>query len=88
MDYVTAKIALGCDVANVMCRGPDRPVSWPEVTVLQFLHGDDAVYDCEFVSSEVQSAQAEKRRMLGISIAILVVIVIGIATALATEVAA
>jgi hypothetical protein len=66
MDYVTAKIALGGDVANVMYRGPDRPVSWPEVTVLQFAHGDEAVYDCEFVRSEVSSAQAEKRRLLGI----------------------
>jgi hypothetical protein len=66
MDYVTAKIALSGDVANIMYRGPDRPVSWPEVTVLQYIHGDDAVYDCEFVRSEVSSAQVEKRRLLGV----------------------
>jgi hypothetical protein len=66
MDYVTAKINLGGDVGNVMCRGPDRPVSWPEVTVLQFLHGEDAVYDCDFVRTDPSTSQNEKRRLLGI----------------------
>lgn len=68
MDYVSCKIALGGDPANVLYRGPDHPVSWPEVRVLQQLHGEDNVFDCEFVAgrSESTTAQAEKMRLLGL----------------------
>jgi hypothetical protein len=66
MDFVTAKIALGGDTMNVMYRGPDNPVSWPEVRVLQHLHGDENVFDCEFVRSEHVLTQAEKMRLLGV----------------------
>ena len=66
MDYVTAFINLGGDTLNVMYRGPDRPVSWPEVTVLQFLHGEDSVYNCAFVGSEPTTPQREKNRLIGI----------------------
>lgn len=63
MDYVTAKIALGGDIGNVCYRGADNPVSWPEVAVLQLVHGEESVYDCEFVRAEPSSAQAEKTRL-------------------------
>jgi hypothetical protein len=66
MDFVACKISLGGDTANVLYRGPDRPVSWPEVRVLQFLHGEDNVFDCEFVRSEHVVTQAEKMRLLGL----------------------
>jgi hypothetical protein len=66
MDYVTAKIALAGDQQHIMFRGPDRPVSWPEVRVLQYLHGEDSVFDCDFVRSEPSSAQTEKMRLLGV----------------------
>jgi hypothetical protein len=66
MDYVTAFINLGGDAQNVMYRGADRPVSWPEVIVLQFLHGEDSVYNCEFVSSEPTTPQREKQRLTAI----------------------
>jgi hypothetical protein len=68
MDYVACKIALGGDSNNVLYRGPDTPVSWPEVRVLQQLHGEDNVFDCEFVAgrSESTTAQAEKMRLLGL----------------------
>ena len=66
MDYVACKVALAGDVANIMYRGPDNPVSWPEIRVLQDLHGDDNVFDCEFVSSDSSTAQAEKMRLLGL----------------------
>jgi hypothetical protein len=66
MDYVTANVALQGDVRNIMYRGPDRPVSWPEVGVLQFLHGEDAVYGCEFVRSERSTTQQEKDRLISI----------------------
>jgi hypothetical protein len=66
MDFVTAKIALGGDPAHVMCRGAERPVSWPEIRVLQSLHGEANVFDCDFVRSEPSTAQMEKMRLLGI----------------------
>jgi hypothetical protein len=66
MDYVACKIALGGDSNNVIYRGPDAPVSWPEIRVLQHLHGEDNVFDCEYVGEEPATTQAEKMRLLGI----------------------
>lgn len=66
MDFVSCKIALGGDSNNVLYRGPDVPVSWPEVRVLQQLHGEDNVFDCAFTGSEATTVQAEKMRLLGL----------------------
>jgi hypothetical protein len=66
MDFVACKIALGGDPANIIYRGPDLPVSWPEIRVLQHLHGEDNVFDCEYVGSESVTSQAEKMRLLGL----------------------
>jgi hypothetical protein len=66
MDYVACKIALGGDSNNVIWRGPDVPVSWPEVRVLQHLHGEDNVFDCEYVGEDSSTTQAEKMRLLGL----------------------
>jgi hypothetical protein len=66
MDWVSAKIALGGDPNNVLYRGPDKPVSWPEIRVLQHLHGEDNVFDCEYVGQEPATTQAEKMRLLGL----------------------
>lgn len=66
MDFVACKVALGGDSNNVIYRGPDVPVSWPEIRVLQHLHGEDNVFDCEYVSSESTTSQAEKMRLLGL----------------------
>src|SRR5215471_9435515 len=65
-DYVTAKIALGGDVANVMYRSTANPIAWSEVPISQHLHGEDAVYDLDFVRSEKSNVQEEKRRLIGI----------------------
>lgn len=66
MDFVACKIALGGDSNNVLYRGPDAPVTWPEIRVLQHLHGEDNVFDCEFVYTEPATSQAEKMRLLGL----------------------
>jgi hypothetical protein len=66
MDYVACKIALGGDSNNVIWRGPDVPVSWPEIRVLQHLHGEDNVFDCEYVGEDSSTTQAEKMRLLGL----------------------
>ena len=44
MDWVSVKVALGGDAGNVMVR-EENPVSWPEVKILQNLHGEANVYD-------------------------------------------
>jgi hypothetical protein len=66
MDFVACKVALGGDSNNIIYRGPDVPVSWPEIRVLQLLHGEDNVFDCEYVGSESVTGQAEKMRLLGL----------------------
>ena len=66
MDFVACKIALGGDSNNVIYRGPDVPVSWPEIRVLQHLHGEDNVFDCEYVGEDSSTTQAEKMRLLGL----------------------
>ena len=66
MDFVACKIALGGDSNNVIWRGPDVPVSWPEIRVLQHLHGEDNVFDCEYVGEDSSTTQAEKMRLLGL----------------------
>jgi hypothetical protein len=66
MDLVACKIALGGDSNNVIYRGPDTPVSWPEIRVLQHLHGEDNVFDCEYVDQDSSTTQVEKMRLLGL----------------------
>jgi hypothetical protein len=66
MDWVTAKIALGGEATQVLYRGPDRPVSWPEVLVLQALHGESNVFDADFLMSQPSNIQEEKNRLLGL----------------------
>jgi hypothetical protein len=67
MDYVTAKIALGGDPLNVMWRSRENPIAWSEVPILQHLHGEASVYDCDFVRSEPgNNPQTEKNRLIGI----------------------
>lgn len=66
MDWCTAKVALGGDQMNIMFRGLDSPVSWPEVRVLQQIHGEASVFDCDYVISEPSNVQEEKMRLLGI----------------------
>ena len=44
----------------------ENPVSWPEVMVLQNLHGEANVFDAAFVRSEPSNVQTEKLRLLSI----------------------
>jgi hypothetical protein len=43
MHFCKAKVAIGGDQMNVYNANEYDPISWPEVLVLQFVHGDDAV---------------------------------------------
>ena len=45
----TCTVNLAGDVRSVVTRGPTRPVTWPEVEVLMYVHGDDAVNNIEVI---------------------------------------
>lgn len=63
MHMCTAYIALGGDTGNVVFRGPHDPVSWPEIGLLQFLHGEEHVFNAEVVGEEKTNPYAEKERL-------------------------
>jgi len=66
MHLVACKIMLGGDTGQVVWRQSDNPVSWPEVGVIQFTHGEDAVFDVEVVAEIEASRAGEKARLVEI----------------------
>lgn len=66
MHLVQAYVALGGDPQNVVHRGPDNPVTWPEVGVLQLIHGEEAVFNVEPVRTIARTPREEKVRLTGI----------------------
>jgi hypothetical protein len=63
MHFCTAKINLSGDLRNVVYRDHFEPISWPEVDVLRFLHGDDAINDVKAFVRVEQSPKDEKERL-------------------------
>ena len=63
MHICTAYIMLGGDQGSVVYRGPDNPVSWPEIGVLQTIHGQDCVYNIEVIEEVTRHRAAEKLRL-------------------------
>lgn len=63
MHICSAYIALGGDTNNVVFRGPDNPVTWPEVGMLQFLHGEENVYNIEVIGERDERGATEKQRL-------------------------
>jgi hypothetical protein len=64
MHFCTAMIAIGDDKDNVYFADMFDPVSWPEIQVLQFIHGDNSVDQMRpFVKVE-QSPRAERQRLV------------------------
>jgi hypothetical protein len=52
---------------NVLSRGAENPVPWPEILVLQAIHGDQAIYDIRPVALGSRETPArEKERMTSI----------------------
>src|SRR3954464_16009080 len=63
MHMVTCKIILGGDNGQIVHRQEANPVSWPEVGVIQYTHGEESVFDIE-VCGEVEATRAgEKARL-------------------------
>ena len=49
---------------NVLYRGAENPVPWPEILVLQAVHGDQAIYDIRPVALGARETPSrEKERM-------------------------
>jgi hypothetical protein len=63
MHFCTAHIMLGGDKDNVMARGLFNPVSWPEVSVLRVIHGDESIIDVEPFVEVKQSPRSERGRL-------------------------
>jgi hypothetical protein len=64
----SCKIVLGGDPGSIVVREAlSNPVPWPEVMVLQSMHGEDAVYDIKPVGLMVRGTPySEKLRMISI----------------------
>lgn len=63
MHFCTAKIAIGNDITSIMVRGPHSPVSWPEIEVLRYIHGESAIDDIEVIADVPQTGKAERARL-------------------------
>ncbi len=66
MHICTAHVMVGGDIANVMVRGRFNPLTWPEIGVLQFIHGEEAVFNVEPIKSAKVNASQEKQRLASI----------------------
>jgi hypothetical protein len=56
-------VALAGDTDNIVHRSADSPVTYPELLVMQYVHGDDAVSDVYALGTEERDNQAELDRM-------------------------
>ena len=63
MHFVTCKVRIAGDMRMEVVRGAFNPVSYPEVEVLRYLHGDDAVLDVKPLAEAQQTAREEKERL-------------------------
>jgi hypothetical protein len=57
-------IDIANEKTNVQYRGAENPVPWPEILVLQAVHGDQAIYDIRPIALGPRETPArEKERM-------------------------
>jgi hypothetical protein len=63
MHFCTAFIAISSDQQQIAYRGPDNPISWPEIEVIRQLHGDHAVQEVKPFVQVDQSSTSEKERL-------------------------
>jgi hypothetical protein len=63
MHFCKAKIAIGDDNRNIFAAGEFSPVSWPEIVVLQAVHGDNAIDEVEPFAWVDQSPRDERYRL-------------------------
>lgn len=56
-------VALAGDEGNIVHRSTDNPVTYPEMLLLQYIHGDDAVSDVFALGEEERDNQNELERL-------------------------
>lgn len=59
----TCQVSLSEDTRQVVFRGPTRPVTWPEIDVLLYLHGPDAVSDITVIDTKETTVPEEFERL-------------------------
>lgn len=64
MHMVGCHIELGGDKHTIVVRDAHNPVSWPEVAVLQHLHGEDSVHTFEVVDAVDKPRPSEEKKRL------------------------
>ena len=66
MDICTAYIALGGDNGSIVVRDRFNPLTWPEIGLLQFLHGETSVFNVKVIGEISRHRNSEKERLAGI----------------------
>jgi len=61
---LSASIALAGDITNVAIRSASNPVTYPELLVLQEIHGEGCIRDCEVIGERDTNVVAEKARLV------------------------
>jgi hypothetical protein len=61
---LTCSIALAGDLQQIVVRGHWKPVTYAELIVLQFLHGEQAVSDVFECGHEEREPRDEKQRLM------------------------
>ena len=61
---LTCSIAVGGDVLNVVAKHRFSPVTYPEMLVLKYLHGEAAVFDVHDCGHIVREDAAEMKRLI------------------------
>jgi hypothetical protein len=64
MHFCRADITLGGDTNNVFHAGDFAPISWPEVQIIQYVHGDENIDNIEPFVSVQQTPLDERRRLI------------------------
>jgi len=66
MDVCTAYVSLGGDPGSIVVRGRHNPLTWPEIGLLQFLHGETSVFNVQVIGEISRHRNSEKERLIGI----------------------
>lgn len=66
MHLCTCEIAIGGDTRNTVVRGAHDPVSFPEIQILRYVHGAEAVMDVKPCATTDTDNVREKNRLAGI----------------------
>lgn len=59
----TANINLAGDLRATVRKGEFNPITWPEVEVLRWLHGDTSVWDVKVIDSDNRAMKDEFERL-------------------------